>query len=338
MSLKRVSSKKLSKSEVVREDPSEKKEKDKKDKKKDKKEDKKEKKEKKKEEKKDKKGKKKDKKDKGKEKEGSFFFSIICILFLFHSLFYFYFILYFIFISFFILFYFYFILYFILFLFHSLFYLLTKKIEDGMPSSTSAPSGSSSSVPLTSSAPAPSKAASTNTLPEDDIEAKCTSVVQEKLGVEKNSILISIISAKGLKNMEMIGKSDPYVKVRVMDRSGVKAKTFKTKTKSSNLNPEYNENFMFVFPFGTGVEDYILEMEVYDEDTSKDTFMGMCSQGMMEIMGDDPGRVVDIKLEAKKTGQNVKGTLQCAVRFPTSEEVCFFFLIFFLIFFFNFFF
>ena len=199
--------------------------------------------------------------------------------------------------------------------------------EQQVPTSASAPSGSSSAVPLTNSAPAPSKAASSPDLEEEDeddeLAARAAAVLKNAIGMDKNCAIISVVGATGLKNVDLIGKSDPFVKVKLMDRSGAKMRTFKTKVKKNNLNPEWNEDFMFVFRFGTGIEDYIINFEVYDEDATKETFLGMCSQGMIEIMGDNPGRVMEMKLEPKKSNQSVKGTLKVAVRFPTPEEVCY---------------
>lgn len=51
---------------------------------------------------------------------------------------------------------------------------------------------------------------------------------------------VTVVRAEGLKSQEKFGKSDPYVRlyVRVLFKK-------KTKTKDSNLNPEWMEEFEF---------------------------------------------------------------------------------------------
>ncbi|XP_077584100.1 extended synaptotagmin-3 [Stigmatopora nigra] len=61
------------------------------------------------------------------------------------------------------------------------------------------------------------------------------------------------------------GKSDPYAKLCVGDRK-VKSKTIK-----ENLNPRWSEVHEFVVHEAPGQE---LEVEIYDEDTDKDDFLG----------------------------------------------------------------
>ncbi|XP_029700687.1 extended synaptotagmin-3 [Takifugu rubripes] len=61
------------------------------------------------------------------------------------------------------------------------------------------------------------------------------------------------------------GKSDPYATIRVGNRN-VKSKTIK-----ENLHPKWNEVYEFVIHEAPGQE---LELELYDEDTDKDDFMG----------------------------------------------------------------
>ncbi|OEL20970.1 Synaptotagmin-5 [Dichanthelium oligosanthes] len=69
---------------------------------------------------------------------------------------------------------------------------------------------------------------------------------------------VTVVKATSLKNKELIGKSDPYVKLYVRPMFKVK-----TKVIDDNLNPEWNETFVLI------VEDKETQsviFEVYDED------------------------------------------------------------------------
>ena len=54
-------------------------------------------------------------------------------------------------------------------------------------------------------------------------------------------LTVTVLKASDLKNMEIIGKSDPYVIMYVRPMFKVK-----TKVISNNLNPEWNETFDMV--------------------------------------------------------------------------------------------
>jgi Ca2+-dependent lipid-binding protein len=56
----------------------------------------------------------------------------------------------------------------------------------------------------------------------------------------QGKLRVTVVKATGLKNLEKIGKSDPYVRlfVRVLFKK-------KTKVIDNNLNPEWNEVFEF---------------------------------------------------------------------------------------------
>ena len=202
----------------------------------------------------------------------------------------------------------------------------TEETEQQVPSSSSAPTPKSSS---SSSPVAPSKTPSEPTLGAGDVSATLKETKSlSSLHLERNSVLIQVVGCKELKNVDIIGKSDPWVKIKVLDRSGVKQRSFKTKRIDNNLNPVWDQDFMFVFRFGTTIDDYLVQFEVYDHDRTTDTFLGICIQPMANIMGKRPGRIMECKLEPKKSGQNVKGTIQFSVRYPSPQEVQFFFFSF----------
>ncbi|KAG9349382.1 hypothetical protein JZ751_027825 [Albula glossodonta] len=77
------------------------------------------------------------------------------------------------------------------------------------------------------------------------------------------------------------GKSDPYAVVRVGNSQ------FRSKTIKENLDPSWNEVYEFVVHEAPGQE---LEVEVFDEDTDKDDFLGRFKLDLGDVMKE---RVVD---------------------------------------------
>lgn len=61
-----------------------------------------------------------------------------------------------------------------------------------------------------------------------------------------------------LLKMDLLGKSDPYVKMRL---SGERLPSKKTTVKMSNLNPEWNEHFKFIVK-DPGTQ--VLELHMFD--------------------------------------------------------------------------
>jgi len=60
-------------------------------------------------------------------------------------------------------------------------------------------------------------------------------------------LTVGILECKNLKKMDITGASDPYVKIKTLDRKGKRiGKKKKTTVKMGNLNPYYNESFVFV--------------------------------------------------------------------------------------------
>ena len=60
----------------------------------------------------------------------------------------------------------------------------------------------------------------------------------------------------------MTGQCRPYVVVTVTDRSGNVAKSFKTDHKDTQT-ATFDKDFLYIFPFGRGVEDLVANFSVY---------------------------------------------------------------------------
>ena len=66
-------------------------------------------------------------------------------------------------------------------------------------------------------------------------------------------LTIGILECKKLKKMDITGSSDPYVKIKLLDSKGKRiGKKKKTSVKNANLNPYFNESFVFL------VEEHLL--------------------------------------------------------------------------------
>jgi len=60
-------------------------------------------------------------------------------------------------------------------------------------------------------------------------------------------LTVGILECKNLKKMDITGASDPYVKIKLLDNKGKRiGKKKKTTVKMGNLNPYYNESFVFI--------------------------------------------------------------------------------------------
>ncbi|CAG8634886.1 3811_t:CDS:2 [Funneliformis caledonium] len=81
---------------------------------------------------------------------------------------------------------------------------------------------------------------------------------------EKGVLKVTVIEAKNLKDEDKLGKSDPYVKLMI------EGKKEQTTVKSGDLNPTYNEEFLFDID-----GEKSLKLEVWDKDhIGKDDLIG----------------------------------------------------------------
>ncbi|GBB94770.1 hypothetical protein RclHR1_02410016 [Rhizophagus clarus] len=73
----------------------------------------------------------------------------------------------------------------------------------------------------------------------------------------KGNLKITVVEAKKLTDVDLFGKSDPYVKLILNEH-----KSQSTSIKKNDLNPKYNEDFNFI----TDGENE-LKVEVWDRNT-----------------------------------------------------------------------
>lgn len=79
-------------------------------------------------------------------------------------------------------------------------------------------------------------------------------------------LTVGILECKRLKKMDITGASDPYVKIKLLDSKGKRiGKKKKTTIKNANLNPYYNESFVFMVEQSM-LRKVTLEITVLDYD------------------------------------------------------------------------
>lgn len=79
-------------------------------------------------------------------------------------------------------------------------------------------------------------------------------------------LTVGILECKRLKKMDITGASDPYVKIKLLDSKGKRiGKKKKTTVKNANLNPYYNESFVFMVEQSM-LRKVTLEITVLDYD------------------------------------------------------------------------
>ncbi|CAA0838431.1 Synaptotagmin-4 [Striga hermonthica] len=80
---------------------------------------------------------------------------------------------------------------------------------------------------------------------------------------------VTVISAENLPAKDILGKSDPFVVLRMKKSE----QTYKTRVLNDTLNPVWNQTFDFVVEDGL---HELLILEVYDHDTFGKEKMGRC--------------------------------------------------------------
>ncbi|KAF3790977.1 Synaptotagmin-4 [Nymphaea thermarum] len=94
----------------------------------------------------------------------------------------------------------------------------------------------------------------------------------------QGKLQITVAKATDLKNMEMIGKSDPYVVLYIRP-------LFKSKTKviENNLNPVWDETFELIVE---DKETQTVIFEVFDEDVGQDKRLGVVKLPLNELVAE----------------------------------------------------
>ncbi|KAK6920228.1 Synaptotagmin, SMP domain [Dillenia turbinata] len=91
----------------------------------------------------------------------------------------------------------------------------------------------------------------------------------------QGKLMVTVMKANDLKNMEMIGKSDPYVVLHIRP-------LFKVKTKviENNLNPVWDQTFELI---AEDKETQSVTVEVFDQDIGQDKRLGIAKLPLIDL-------------------------------------------------------
>ncbi len=104
-----------------------------------------------------------------------------------------------------------------------------------------------------------------------------------------------------MKNQELIGKSDPYVRIQLTNKNKTPyLKRISSKAKKSDLNPTWNEDFVL---FVLDPKDDCLFFQVMDKNVISDDKMGCATVPVASIPA------TDRKQETLTLEKTPKGTL-----------------------------
>ena len=111
-------------------------------------------------------------------------------------------------------------------------------------------------------------------------------------------LTLNVVAGKNLKDMELIGKMDPYVVLKCGKEE------FKTKVqKKAGTNPTFNQSFIFNLE---GKED-ALHINVFDEDLVSDDHIGRCDIPLHKLVETD--KQVAFQLVSKNDFKKITGDL-----------------------------
>ncbi|XP_009776433.1 calcium-dependent lipid-binding protein isoform X1 [Nicotiana sylvestris] len=113
----------------------------------------------------------------------------------------------------------------------------------------------------------------------------------------QGKLIVTVVKANGLKNHEMIGKSDPYVVVYIRPLFKVK-----TKTIDNNLNPVWDQTFELI---AEDKETQSLIVEVFDKDVGQDQRMGVAKLPLNELVA-ETAKEIELRLLPKLDMLKVK--------------------------------
>ncbi|CAK9145810.1 unnamed protein product [Ilex paraguariensis] len=91
----------------------------------------------------------------------------------------------------------------------------------------------------------------------------------------QGKLTVTVVKANDLKNMEIIGKSDPYVVLYIRPLFKVKSKVV-----DNNLNPVWNQTFELI---AEDKETQALIFEVFDKDIGQDTRLGIAKLRLIDL-------------------------------------------------------
>mmetsp|Transcript_97659 Transcript_97659/g.146372 ORF Transcript_97659/g.146372 Transcript_97659/m.146372 type:complete len:141 (-) Transcript_97659:77-499(-) len=119
-----------------------------------------------------------------------------------------------------------------------------------------------------------------------------------------------VLSAAGLKNADLWGKSDPFVKVTLETPSGDVVSEMKTASKTDDLDPNWGDDESFNFACEDGAFlDYKLRFKIIDTGLGPDTELGEALVPLKLIPLQDEQTVFQFSLGASYGKKKSLGTI-----------------------------
>ncbi|KAK7074457.1 Double C2-like, partial [Halocaridina rubra] len=106
-------------------------------------------------------------------------------------------------------------------------------------------------------------------LAEDEVKGETERgkvLLSLKYATQRNALIVGIVRCAHLPSMDSNGFSDPYVKVQL--KPDPNHKKYRTAIKWKNLNPEFNEEFIFEVRRNE-LPKRLLDIRVYDKDVGR---------------------------------------------------------------------
>merc|ERR1712106_707828 len=123
---------------------------------------------------------------------------------------------------------------------------------------------------------------------------------------------ITVQKASELVNKDMIGKSDPYVKIKFKDQE------FKSRKVRNTLEPEWNFSANLIVTSSDENSDIVVE--VYDDDFGKENFIGSCKCSLKHAIKETDKGAVWYNLVGCKSGKIFFSTIYSPDEEPATKS------------------
>merc|ERR1711892_1562592 len=118
---------------------------------------------------------------------------------------------------------------------------------------------------------------------------------EEDLMIKPGFLKVIVFKASELVNKDMIGKSDPFLKMKFRDQE------LKSRKVRNSLEPEWNFSANLIISSSNENSDIVLE--VYDDDFGKENFIGSYTFSLKQAINDTDKEAVWYDLVGCKTGK-----------------------------------
>merc|ERR1712071_200579 len=142
-----------------------------------------------------------------------------------------------------------------------------------------------------------------------------TDEVKDKkdIAIKPGFLKVIVFEASELVNKDMLGKSDPYVKIKFRDQE------FKSRKVSNTLEPEWNFSANLIVTSSDENSDILLE--VYDDDYGKEDFIGSYTFSLEKAIKETDKEAVWYNLVGCKSGKISVSTIYSPDEEPATKPI-----------------